>query len=66
MEILVNDTPVVLSSPLLSLLVDMHCAGKTAGVAVAVNQQVIPKSDWINTELKENDQVIIIRATQGG
>jgi sulfur carrier protein len=66
MEILLNDTPVILASPLLSLVIDSYCVGKTAGVAVAVNHQVIPKSQWANTELKEHDQVIIIRATQGG
>ncbi len=66
MEILLNDTPHILATPLLALLVETHCAGKTAGIAVAVNQQVVPRTEWINTELKENDQVLIIRATQGG
>lgn len=36
------------------------------GVAVAVNQQVVPKDHWDVFQLSENDSVLIIRATQGG
>jgi sulfur carrier protein len=36
------------------------------GIAVALNQEVISKSDWEKIQITENDQIIIIRATQGG
>lgn len=36
------------------------------GVAVALNQSVVQKQDWNTTELKNNDNIIIITATQGG
>lgn len=36
------------------------------GIAVAVNNTVVPKKEWINYTLKENDKVIVIKATQGG
>lgn len=36
------------------------------GIAVAINQTVIPKIDWSKTSLKENDNITIIKATQGG
>jgi sulfur carrier protein len=36
------------------------------GVAIAVNQEVIPKSNWDNFIVKDNDRVTIIKATQGG
>ena len=36
------------------------------GLAVAVNQQVIPKSKWKELKLKENDQIILIEAIAGG
>jgi sulfur carrier protein len=36
------------------------------GMAIAVNQQVIPKDKWDDFHLNENDSVLIIRATQGG
>lgn len=37
-----------------------------SGMAIAVNQQIIPKSAWPDYALHENDQVTIIHATQGG
>jgi sulfur carrier protein len=36
------------------------------GLALAVNEKVIPKFEWENFQLKENDKVVIIKATQGG
>ncbi|MBP2831377.1 sulfur carrier protein ThiS [Aquimarina sp. U1-2] len=36
------------------------------GIAVAINNTVIGKDYWLETVLQENDQVIIIQATQGG
>ena len=37
-----------------------------AGVAVALNQQVIPRSQWSNTFLSEHDDVDLFRAIAGG
>lgn len=39
---------------------------KDRGIAVALNNQVIPKQAWISTLLHENDTILIITATQGG
>lgn len=36
------------------------------GVAIAVNQEVIPRAVWDQYLVKENDKVTIIKATQGG
>jgi sulfur carrier protein len=36
------------------------------GIAVAVNNTVIPKTDWATKTLNENDKITIIKATQGG
>ncbi|MDN3670866.1 sulfur carrier protein ThiS [Echinicola jeungdonensis] len=36
------------------------------GIAIAVNQQVVPKIQWSDFQLNENDEVLIIKATQGG
>ena len=36
------------------------------GVAVAVNDEVVPRSRWKDTSLADGDRVEIIRATQGG
>ena len=36
------------------------------GIAVAVNQTIVPKSDWETRFLDPGDQIILIKATQGG
>ena len=36
------------------------------GIAVAVNQTIVSKSDWPGCTLRHGDQVILIKATQGG
>lgn len=38
----------------------------TRGIAIAVNQKVINRSKWETYQLKENDNILIIKATQGG
>ena len=38
----------------------------TNGIAVAINQNIITKSDWSTTRLAHNQSVLIIKATQGG
>ncbi len=36
------------------------------GVALAVNNNVIPKTEWSNYILSAEDKVTLIKATQGG
>ncbi len=36
------------------------------GLAVAVNNTVIPRTNWSSFQLNENDTITIIHATQGG
>ena len=36
------------------------------GIALAVNNTVIPKANWASESLKANDNIMVIRATQGG
>ncbi|TDO24464.1 sulfur carrier protein ThiS [Pedobacter duraquae] len=37
-----------------------------SGIAVAINEVIIPKKSWSSELIKSNDQILIIRATQGG
>ncbi len=39
---------------------------QSTGIAIAVNNQVIPRSQWEAFLLAEGDKITIIRATQGG
>ena len=36
------------------------------GIAVAINNLVIPKAEWENYRVKDDDKILIIKATQGG
>ncbi|WP_200978475.1 sulfur carrier protein ThiS [Echinicola sp. 20G] len=68
MNILLNGEPMVHSEGELTLssLLAAHLIHGGRGVAVAVNHEVIPKSQWDVFQLKENDNILIIKATQGG
>lgn len=36
------------------------------GIAVALNEKVIPNGEWKTVILNPNDKILIIKATQGG
>lgn len=36
------------------------------GLAVAINQSIVPKAEWSKQYVSAGDQVMIIKATQGG
>ena len=48
------------------LLIALELEPVQAGIAVAVDRVVIPKTAWQETKLCENSDVEIIRAVQGG
>jgi sulfur carrier protein len=54
----------ILPSNLQDLLTQLKISEK--GIAVAVNNQIVSKNDWNRRELSEGENVLIIRATQGG
>lgn len=39
---------------------------KQKGIAVAVNNTVIPRSEWGSSVISDKNNVLIIKATQGG
>jgi len=41
-------------------------SGAARGVAVAVNGDVVPRSAWATTELRDGDAVEVLTAVQGG
>ena len=47
-------------------LLDEWLGEKQKGIAVAVNGEVIPKINWATHLLHSNDEVLLIKATQGG
>lgn len=61
-----NQTIEVEAQTKLSSLVFQQIGENSKGIAVAINGQVIPKDSWMETPVKENDELLIIKATQGG
>lgn len=67
MEITVNNQPLKLSAPAsLTALLSVVLEVPGNGIAVAVNQAIVSKSDWSEYFLQHGDQVVLIKATQGG
>lgn len=47
-------------------LLDLEIPLKQNGIALAINNTVIPKSAWNSHLIQETDDILIISATQGG
>jgi sulfur carrier protein len=67
MNLRVNDQPrrVAPGATLLDLLRELALAERK-GVAVAVNDTVVPRATWPTHALADSDRVLVIQATQGG
>ena len=67
MEITVNQQNYSVSDVCcLQQMVDTVLLQYTKGIAIAVNQEIIAKSNWETYFLKPGDNLTIIKATQGG
>ena len=66
MQIIVNNKAMELAeeSTLSTLAETLRLPEK--GVAVAVNNQMIPREEWSETRLQEQAQVVVIKAACGG
>ena len=67
MEIIINnqktDIPDQTTIDGLVALMEME---NSMGIAVAVNKKVVPRGSWSSTLLNTRDEVLLIRASQGG
>jgi sulfur carrier protein len=67
MEVILNNqSHIINEGSTLQDIVLAQLGDKQKGVAIAVNNIVIQKQDWTITTLKSNDNILIIKATQGG
>ena len=68
MEIKVNNQIKKITSNNLTVqtLLDLEIPNKQNGIAIAINNVVVPKSNWNSHYIKEKDEILIISATQGG
>lgn len=67
MTVFVNDQAQDLKTQFtLIALLSQLALDEQKGIAVAVNNSVVPKKNWNTHLLSEKDKVTIIRASQGG
>ncbi|KMQ65954.1 thiamine biosynthesis protein ThiS [Chryseobacterium sp. FH2] len=50
----------------LEALLTIEIPQKRKGIAVALNNRIIPQPFWAGTFLNDKDSILIITATQGG
>ena len=48
------------------LLLDLEIDPSRPGIAVAIDQEVIPRTQWEETAIQPESEIEIIRAAQGG
>ena len=71
MQLSVNGAPSQIAegatvADLVVSLVEAARDGKKGGIAVAVNETVVPRASWDGTPLAAGDRVEILTAVQGG
>ena len=68
MKIVINNEKreVPRQTNILELLSLLSVKADQPGMAVAVNQKVVPRKVWETTLLNDQDDVLLIRASQGG
>lgn len=65
MQLYVNDEPVQLEAVMLSDVLNSLVQAEQR-VAVAVNQQIVPRSRWSEYVLNENDRIDVFESIAGG
>jgi len=69
MEITINNKPKILDtceSISVQQLLNLEIPEKQKGIAIAINDTVIPRTAWQHHQINSQDKIIIIKATQGG
>jgi sulfur carrier protein len=68
MNLTLNGRPATLPDPttVADLLEEQRGDRRPHGIAVAVNDDVVPRGDWAAWQLRDGDQVEVVTAVQGG
>jgi len=66
MKVNVNEQPIEIASPCNIEQLLIHLDSPLKGSAIAVNQHIISRSEWLTYQLQENDQVSLFQAIAGG
>ena len=66
MKVQVNNSEIIVESNVSIRSILEKTNSPTEGVAFAVNDSVVPRSQWESFVIKENDNILIIKAARGG
>ena len=67
MEVIINNKSESLTKGTsLQSLLEKQDLLEQKGIAIAVNDEVVPKAEWNSRILLANDKITVIKATQGG
>ncbi len=68
MEVTINQKNYFIDTEHAQLQDALHAFGTIpmSGIAVALNAVVIPRAAWATTPIRPQDQILIIKAAQGG
>lgn len=47
-------------------LLNIQIPEKQKGIAIAINNNIVSKAEWATKIITNNDNILIIKATQGG
>ncbi|GAB1440196.1 sulfur carrier protein ThiS [Providencia sp.] len=66
MHIIINDQTMEFESPLTINQLFAALERPTAGTALAINQVIIPKSQWDSHLVNDQDNILLFQAIAGG
>lgn len=66
MHILINDQNMTLDAPLTVNQLFEVLGRSTTGTALAINQVIIPKSQWDSHHINDQDNILLFQAIAGG
>ncbi|AOM42066.1 sulfur carrier protein ThiS [Xenorhabdus hominickii] len=66
MNIIVNDQPLTLDTPMTVQQLLEHVQHTQAGTALAINQTIIPRSEWHTHQINDGDNILLFQAIAGG
>jgi sulfur carrier protein len=69
MEIIINNKKKELdaySTITVQQLLNIQIPEKQKGIAIAINNNIVSKAEWATKIITNNDNILIIKATQGG
>ncbi|PQQ28391.1 sulfur carrier protein ThiS [Photorhabdus luminescens] len=66
MKITVNDQPMELMAPLAIQQLLEQLKQTQPGMALAINQTIIPRSEWNTHQINDGDNILLFQAIAGG